>query len=152
MKIEEEIKQSKFKSEYQKATINILFTASWINNYNLQYLKPHGITGPQYNVLRILRGRLPELATINTIADRMIDPSSNASRIVDKLVEKGLAERIQHKEDKRIVNVAITEKGLEVLRTIDPAFEQIEKTRLGLNEEEAQMLNTLLDKIRTQQS
>ena len=93
MGIEHDIKQSKFRSEHQKAGINLMYTASFISNNNQHLLKGYGLTLPQFNILRILRGQYPKATTVNDLIDRMIDKSSNASRIVEKLRAKKLVER-----------------------------------------------------------
>src|SRR6187399_2817650 len=93
MSIEQDIKQEKFESEFHKAAVNILFTSGWLYNANATRLKPHGITPEQYNVLRILRGSHPKPIMLAEITCRMIDKSSNATRLVEKLRQKGLAKR-----------------------------------------------------------
>ncbi|RIJ33460.1 MarR family winged helix-turn-helix transcriptional regulator [Pontibacter oryzae] len=148
MKIEEEIKQSAFKNEYQKAYINVIFTSGYLEQAQSALFKPFGVTLPQYNVLRILRGQHPKPATISLIIERMLDKTSNASRIVDKLVAKDLVTRKQCPGDRRTVDVTITGKGLELLKQMDE-LEGGTGTGIGnLTEEEASQLNTLLDKIR----
>ncbi len=148
MKIEEEIKQSSFKSEYQKAYINMIYTAGWLELAQAALFKPFGVTLPQYNILRILRGQHPKPATISLLIERMLDKTSNASRIVDKLEAKGLVTRKQCPEDRRTVDVLITDKGLALLKEMDE-FEGGQKTGIAnLTEKEAQELNRLLDKIR----
>ena len=148
MNIEEEIKQQKFTTLSVKAGINILYTSSYINNHQSKIFKKFGLTGPQFNVLRILRGQLPNPATINLIIDRMLDKSSNASRIVEKLRLKNYIERVQCPEDRRAVNVKITEKGLDILKPLD----EMENVFFGglnnLNDNELTLLNELLNKIR----
>lgn len=149
MKLEDEIKQSKFKNEQLKAGINILYTASFLSNYQAKLFKPYGITGPQFNVLRILRGQLPNPATINLLIERMLDKSSNASRIVEKLRVKKFIERIQCPEDRRAVNVKITEKGMQLLAEIDAVEESFFGGLNNLSTEQAIKLNELLDQIRS---
>jgi DNA-binding MarR family transcriptional regulator len=148
MRLEEAIKQKSFKNEYQKAGVNIIYTASWLNLKHSKIFKSLGITGPQFNVLRILRGSHPKPATINEIIERMLDKSSNASRIVEKLRVKKLVKRIVCPEDRRAVNVGITKEGLSLLETMD---KDEEKLALGLDLlslEEVTLLNNLLDKLR----
>lgn len=150
MKLEEAIQQQRFISEHQKAHLNILYTASWLSQRTTSILKPYGLTWQQFNILRILRGRYPDPATVKLLTERMIDKMSNASRLVDKLLAKGLVERCTSKEDRRRVDVSITPDGLELL---DKASHDLE---LGLRFEdgnlsqpEAESLNELLDKLRT---
>lgn len=148
MGISEDIKQSHFKSEFNKAVINVIYTNSWLNQYQVGFFKRFDITTPQYNLLRILRGQYPNPATVNLLIERMLDKSSNASRIVDKLEQKGLVLRKQCSKDRRAVDVVITEKGLELLAEIDGALEEWENKLNNLSEEECATLNHLLDKMR----
>jgi len=149
MEIEKEIKQNiKFSSEYHKLTVNILYTASWLGVEHATKLKPFGLTTQQFNILRILRGQLPNPATINMLIERMIDKSSNASRLVDRLQEKGFVKRCTSESDKRSVNVQITEKGLITLKQIDELALSFDESLKTLSKEEAQELNRLLDKLR----
>lgn len=148
MRLEEEIKQKHFSSQYHKALVNIIYTNNWIASQQTDILKPHGITMQQYNVLRILRGQHPNPATIKLIKERMLDKMSDASRIVEKLRAKGLVERNICPKDRRNVDVMITPKGLELLKKID-AMEHLLEGRLStLDHEEVQNLNHLLDKLR----
>ncbi len=150
MGISDDIKQSKFKSELSKAFINIVYTNNWLAQRQVGVFKPYGLTAPQFNILRILRGQHPNPATINLLIDRMLDKSSNASRIVDKLESKGLVARKQCAADRRAVDVVITEKALNTLKEIDDAMQVWEQSNSNLSEEECLKLNLLLDKLRTQ--
>ena len=116
MELEKEIKQEKFRSERHKAVLNIIFSASWLKVLNTRRLKEFDISPEQYNVLRILKGQHPQPATINLLKERMLDRTSNASRLVEKLRSKGLVERRQCPEDRRAVDVLINAKGLELLK------------------------------------
>jgi len=149
MKIEQEIQQKKFKSPYQKAHINVLYTASWLSQHSMQVLKPYKISWQQFNILRILRGLHPEPATVKLLTERMIDKMSNASRLVEKLVQKGLVDRKDCLEDRRRVNVYINQRGLELLEKASRALENnLHEQMSYLTEEEAEELNRLLDKMR----
>lgn len=149
MKIEEEIKQKKFKSVYHKAHINVLFTASWLSQNSAHLLKPYKISWQQFNILRILRGMHPEPATVKLLTGRMIDKMSNASRLVEKLKQKGYVERRVCPSDRRRVDIEITEKGLEVLEGISRVMEEgLHQKMNRLSAEEAEQLNCLLDKLR----
>lgn len=149
MEIEKEIKQTvKFSSEYHKMAVNLLYTASWIDIQHTRLLKPFGLTPQQFNLLRILRGQHPKPATINMLIDRMIDKSSNASRLVDRLLAKKFVSRCTSENDKRSVNVTITAEGLEVLKQIDMQYHIMEAPMKNLTEKEAVLLNQLLDKLR----
>lgn len=146
--IEEEIKQPKFKSEFSKSIVNLMFTNGWIHQQQLSIFRPFGITTPQYNILRILRGQHPRPVTVNLLIERMLDKSSNASRIVDKLESKGLVERKQCLHDRRAVDVVISDEGLRLLSDIDYSMNQWEDRINNLSEEECRQLNRLLDKLR----
>ncbi len=149
MRLEDEIKQEKFKSEHQKLIINILFSYSWLNAKNVKRLQPFGISWQQFNVLRILRGQYPKSITNKSITERMLDKTSNATRLVDKLILKGLASREPNASDRRAVDVVITEEGLKLLEKIDKVeLEWIEDLN-QLTVEEAKELNRLLDKMRS---
>jgi len=148
MGIENDIKQKKFKSEYQKAGINLKFTVSQMDNDHYQLLKQYDLTAPQFNILRILRGQHPKATTVNDLIDRMLDKASNASRIVEKLRSKGMVERHVNSTDRRAVDVSITSIGLELLSKIDEVEDQFYFGVGKLNAEEAAILNQLLDKGR----
>ncbi|MBV6642465.1 MAG: MarR family transcriptional regulator [Cyclobacteriaceae bacterium] len=149
MGISEDIKQEKFRSELSKAIINVVYTNSWLNTRQTRLFKEYGLTMPQYNVLRILRGQHPKPATVNLLIDRMLDKSSNASRIVDKLEAKKLVIRKQCSNDRRAVDVLISDAGLQLLEQIDAKLDKWENQLIGLSEEECGQLNVLLDKLRT---
>jgi DNA-binding MarR family transcriptional regulator len=148
MEIGKEIKQSKFRSEYHKMLLNILFTSGWLSAKHSGTLKPFGISAQQFNLLRILRGQHPKPASVNLLIDRMLDKSSNASRLVEKLRLKKLAERTVCPEDRRAVNVIITQKGLDLLAELDKYEGAFLKDLKTLTEKEAEQLNHLLDKLR----
>lgn len=148
MKLEDEIKQSKFKDEYHKLAVNIFYTYGWLMNNNASLLKTHGLTPAQYNILRILRGQHPRAASINLLKERMLDKMSDASRLVERLRSKGLLERSQCSKDRRQVDVVITEAGLDLLAILDSEENKIEETLKTLSPEEADTVNNLLDKLR----
>ncbi|GCD77490.1 MarR family transcriptional regulator [Thermaurantimonas aggregans] len=148
MKLEDEIKQKTFPNEYSKASINILFTYSYVYVNIQRFLKKYGLTPEQYNVLRILRGHFPEPCTINTIQDRMLNKTSNASRLVDKLVAKKLVDRQQNAADRRHVDVIINKSGIQLLAELDKPVSELHKQIIHLTESEARFLNQLLDKLR----
>jgi len=148
MKIEDEIKQKQFKSEYHKATVNIIFTYNWLIKNQVEVLKPYGITLQQFNILRILRGQHPKPSTIKLMKERMLDRMSDCSRIVEKLRTKKLVERHLCEKDRRNVDVLITKKGLALLKKLDNSFAKLDKNLISLNEKELKLLNKLLDKFR----
>ncbi len=148
MEIGKEIKQGKFKNEHQKMLINILFTSGWLSAKHAFNLKPYCISTQQYNILRILRGQHPKPATVNLLIDRMLDKNSNASRLVEKLRLKKLIDSATCPEDRRAVNVVITQKGLDLLTELDKQEGTFLKELKNLSTEEAQHINFLLDKLR----
>ncbi len=149
MGIGEDIQQKVFESEYSKAIINVFFTNSWLMQKHQELFKTHNLTTAQFNVLRILRGQYPNPATVNLLIERMIDKSSNASRIVDKLENKNLVIRKQCSKDRRAVDVLISEKGLDLLAKIDEQLEKLQAQIRNLDESESKELNKLLDKLRS---
>jgi DNA-binding MarR family transcriptional regulator len=148
MKIEDEIQQKEFRSQMQKTLINIIFTANWLNLKFTQSLKHYDLSLPQFNVLRILRGQKGCPATVNGITERMLDKSSNASRLVDKLKAKGLVERRECPNDRRAVDVLITDKGLDLLKELDKEVSNMENNLTQLEQGEMKTLNNILDKLR----
>lgn len=149
MSLEDDIKQGKFHSEYNKIVVNLMYTSSWLHEQQGGIFKRYNLTGPQYNVLRILRGQKGKPATINLIIERMLDRMSNASRIVDKLEEKKLVARKQCANDRRAVDVVITKDGMDLLAEMDDHMKAWESSLKVISKEEANMLNNLLDKLRT---
>ncbi len=148
MSIEQAIHQKEFKDLYEKAIVNVLYTASWISYRQSMLFKSHGITMQQYNILRILKGQSPEPITVNQLIERMIDKSSNASRIVERLRLKGLLKREVCPEDRRRVDIFITDKGEKVLIAATEELKQMHTKSRKLNGEEVGRLNALLDKLR----
>ncbi|MBT0809892.1 MarR family transcriptional regulator [Litoribacter ruber] len=148
MKIEEAIKQKKFKDPYNKALVNMLYTNSYIVSHQGKLFKPYGLSPEQYNVLRILRGMHPEPVTVSTIQDRMLNKMSNASRLVEKLKQKELVRRSECPTDRRQVDITITEEGLKMLAELEEQVNQFNRQILQLDEQELDRLNDLLDKLR----
>ncbi len=148
MKLEEEIKQSKFRDEYHKLVVNIIYSANWLMAHHSKNLKPFDLTPEQFNLLRILRGQHPNPATVNLLIERMLNKMSNASRLVEKLRNKGLVERKTCKNDRRACDVLITTKGLDLLSVLDKSEKEWNSVVSHVTESEAKKLNDLLDKIR----
>jgi len=136
---------SKFPNEKVKALLNIKYTAGWLDQIGNELLKPHNISEQQYNILRILRGAGKEIS-VTEVKERMIQKSPNATRLMDKLCDKKLIERIRCENDRRVVYVKISKKGLELIKKINMSDFDIYLNRL--TESEAKTLNDLLDKIR----
>lgn len=149
MKIEQEIHQKAFRDEYTKAQINLMFTASWMDQRINAAIKKFRISWQQFNILRILKGMHPEPATVKLLTERMIDKMSNASRLVEKLKKKDLVYRMECPNDRRKVNVGITESGLDLVqKATDVVDGQVRECFKSLSEEEAVVFNELLDKLR----
>jgi DNA-binding MarR family transcriptional regulator len=149
MSLEEDIRQEHFINEYQKASINILFTGSWLYNINAGYLKKFGITPEQFNVLRILRGCYPKPMMLAEITGRMIDKSSNCTRLVEKLRQKGLVNRTICESNRRQVDISITDKGRQLLKKIDASQSDWIEVMSKISKTEAKELNRILDKLRS---
>lgn len=148
MSLEDDIRQEKFSSDYQKAAVNILYTGSWLYNINAAYLKKFDITPEQFNVLRILRGSAPRPMMLSEITQRMIDKNSNSTRLVEKLRLKLMVSREQCENNRRQVDIAITDKGLQLLKKIDLEQAAWEASLQKLTKAETKELNRLLDKLR----
>lgn len=149
MNIEETIKSNQTLGLQTKTAINLMYTSRIIEESVLQVLKEFDISTQQFNVLRILRGQKGIAANLSTVQERMIDKSSNTTRLVDKLVKKDLVKRQVCKNNRRKIELFITENGLSLLKTLDPITEQNNKLQLiKLSEKELETLNKLLDKLR----
>jgi len=137
--------KSKFENNKVKALLNIMYTANWIKSHQNDFFKTYGISPQQFNVLRILRGSNKALK-VQTIKERMIERSPNATRLMDKLCNKNLIQRIACPEDRRVVHIEITNEGLLLL---DDISKNLKKDLLDkLTDAEAKQLSDLLDKIR----
>ena len=147
MGIEKDIQQTNFRNEFQKMGINIIYTANWLNEKMGQILSTEDITQQQYNILRILRGSECPLSTLK-IRERMLDKMSDTSRIVDRLIVKDLVEKTACVKDKRLVDITVTKKGLQLLEKLDALNEQIDFILKGVSEKEATTINQILDKLR----
>lgn len=148
MRIEEEIQSTKFEDNYHKAVINLTYTYGWLNTVLRSEFEKYNLTLQQFNVLRILRGQYPKPATVNLIKERMLDKMSDASRIVDRLVQKGLVSRCTNNKDRRAVDIRISDIGLDILAKMDTEVKTKELFENNLTEEEAGKLSDLLDKLR----
>lgn len=136
---------SKFENNRVKALLNIIYTANWITSCQNEFFKDFGISPQQYNILRILKGAEGAL-NVQTIKDRMLERSPNATRLMDKLCAKNYIERLPSEHDRRVVKIAITKVGRDLLESIPKHFNQ--ELLKNLNEEEAKQLSDLLDKMR----
>jgi DNA-binding MarR family transcriptional regulator len=148
MGIEKEIQQETFANSYQKAMINVLFTYGWVIEKIKNFLSKEDITHQQYNILRILRGSFPKPLSTLQIRERMLDKMSDTSRIVDRLVIKSLVKKTTCPQDKRLVDVGITEKGQKLLKKLDAESDLIAEIMGNLSQNDAEMLSSLLDRLR----
>ena len=148
MKIEDEV-QSRFKDEKHKLLVNIHLTASRLGERLQLEMKQHNLTSTQFNVLRILRGQKQKAVSIGLIKERMIDRNSDVSRIIDRLLKKGLIERRENKADRRQKDVRISDKGMDLLAIIDKARDMHEDVFAHMSDDEIDTLNNLLDKARS---
>jgi DNA-binding MarR family transcriptional regulator len=148
VKIEDEIRQARFRNDHQKAIINLMYTAAWLGARQEDFFKPFGITPSQFNILRILRGQGGKSLTGAEIKERMLERNSDISRLLDRMVRKNFIIRSRCPNDKRATNISITKTGLSVLKEIDLAIDQNEKNFFKLNQGEARQLSQLLDKAR----
>ena len=148
VKLEQAIKSTKFKSEVQKAGLNILYTAWWLKTIMSKELKEYGLTHEQYNVLRILKGRFPDQMCVRDIACRMIEKSSNVPRIIDRLEVKKLVKRSTSAEDKRETVITITQAGINILDMTTTRIDNMYAKTVSMDENSAKTLNNLLEHLR----
>jgi len=149
MGINKDIRQEKFRNERHKAMVNILFTYGWVVERLKNFVSAEDITHQQFNILRILRGSHPTPISTLQIRERMIDKMSDTSRLVDRLLSKGLAKKVICKKDRRLVDVNITDKGLKLLQKLDESQDEMDSILSNLTEKEAAAVSKLLDKIRS---
>lgn len=146
MKIDEELK-SNFKSPQQRAIVNIRYTSNFLGNIQNHFMSSYDLSMAQFNILRILRGA-KDMINVNTVKERMIEKSPNTTRLMDKLIDKGLIERSRCTEDRRVVYVKISEQGLHLLAEMDKDLDINTLIQANLSDEEANTLSDLLDKVR----
>ncbi|MES2418729.1 MAG: MarR family transcriptional regulator [Bacteroidota bacterium] len=148
MELQKEVKNSKFENVFQQALVNIVYTCSWSNQKVKEILNPYDITQQQFNVLRILRGQFPHPCTINVLKSRILDKTSDVSRIVDRLIQKDYVNKNRSNRDKRAVDITISTLGLKLLKKLDHEIDFSSFIAPNLTTEEAVQLNVLLDKYR----
>ncbi|GAB4130011.1 MAG: MarR family transcriptional regulator [Raineya sp.] len=148
MKTIEEAIQSRFRNEKHKAIVNILYTAKCIESKIDSFIKPYQLTHQQYNILRIVRGAVGKPVSLKYIKERMLDKMPDASRVVDKLYQKNLLKRVECSQDRRSVDITITEKGLALLAQMDENAEKMDNLLDALQETELRSLNHLLNLAR----
>lgn len=148
MKIEDEIK-GRFRNEFQKGYINLVYTEKQLSYQFLQFLKTHGLSEPQYNILRVIRGaRTVNHVSIGYLKERMLDKNSDVSRIVDKLFDKNYITRKENSIDRRQKEISISKKGLALLSELDISEKKADSMLKNLTLDEVTELNRLLDKAR----
>lgn len=147
MTIEDEMKQSRFASSYEKLAFNLIYSNRWLEDFLKKRFSEQGLTMQQYNILRILRGSRPVPLSTLQIRERMIDKMSDTSRIVDRLLIKELVTKQTSKIDNRLVEVRITLKGLRLLKKLDEIDRQIAAHLGNITQEEAALVSDLLDKM-----
>ncbi|NCP21253.1 MAG: MarR family transcriptional regulator [Flavobacteriales bacterium CG_4_8_14_3_um_filter_35_10] len=150
MKTLEQELQTSFKNDFLKTRLNIHFTHNFLGNITQDLFKKYGLSPTQFNVLRILRGQHPKMANIGLIKERLIDRSSDVSRIVDRLVAKDLIHRSECPNDRRQKDVMISDKGLDLLSKMDSCEQQLDAKLQHLTPTELSQLNLILDKLRNQ--
>jgi DNA-binding MarR family transcriptional regulator len=148
MGIEKDIQQTKFHSARQKASINLIYTIGWMRDRTKAIFESEDITPQQFNILRILRGSFPQPLSTLQIRERMLEKMSDTSRIVDRLIAKGLVKKVTCKSDRRLVDVVIADKGKKLLERLDLRQEEMDNVLGNLSEEDANILSDLLDKMR----
>jgi len=149
IRIEKALQQKKpFSSAYEKVVVNLIFTNSWAKKELQSFFSQYDLTGQQYNVLRILKGANQALST-SDIRERLLEKMSDASRMVDRLEAKGLVEKMQCSQDKRLVDVSITKQGLKLIEKVSVADSIVETIAGSLTKKEAEQLSMLLDKLRS---
>jgi MarR family transcriptional regulator, 2-MHQ and catechol-resistance regulon repressor len=148
MGIDKDIQQSKFRNVHQKASINLIYTLGWMRDRTRHIFETEDITPQQFNILRILRGSFPQPLSTLQIRERMLEKMSDTSRIVDRLITKGLVKKLTCKKDRRLVDVIISDKGKKLLERLDTRQDEIDAVLGNLSEKDANLLSDLLDKIR----
>jgi DNA-binding MarR family transcriptional regulator len=149
VQIEDEIKQTKFLNEYIKLDVNLMFTASYLGNFKSEILRPYNISWQQFNILRILKGQHPNPASIKSLTERMVDKTSNASRLVEKLYRKGFVDRCTNNQDRRKADVILTKQGAKLLDECSKELETKLTLKIAaLTPEEASLTNQFLNKLR----
>jgi DNA-binding MarR family transcriptional regulator len=148
-RIEDEIRQEKFNNIHQKAVVNLIYTSNWLQSKQQEFFKTFGITGQQFNILRILKGQFPKSISGTEIKSRMLDRNSDVSRLLDRLAAKNLITKKTCPNDKRASDVLITSEGIALLNELNKVPNQ--DRVLSLSEDEARKLSDLLDKARAGQ-
>ncbi len=147
-RLEDEIKQKTFKSEKEKVLVNLIFTYNYFQHTFESLMNPFKITPQQYNILRILKGQYPNAISLKEIKNRMLDKNSDVSRVVERMRKKNILTRTTNPNNRRAVEIKITQQGITLLEKIAPQLENYHNTLVQLNDKELKLLNQLLDKLR----
>lgn len=147
-RIEDKLKVKKFTHEWHKATVNIVYTSNWINFLLEQRANQHNLTLQQFNVLRILRGQYPNPTKNILLRERMLSKTVDISRLVDRVVAKGLVSRKSSATDKRAVDLLITDKGLALLEKMEEEMMLTDVLPGNITEKQCEQLSKLLDRFR----
>ncbi|NLR89827.1 MULTISPECIES: MarR family winged helix-turn-helix transcriptional regulator [Flammeovirga] len=149
MKTIDEIIKTKFKDDRHRFIANMMYTSNWLQNSFVDFLKPYALSPQQFNILRILRGAKEKWVTMNDIKELMIEKAPNATRLSDKLLDKGLVDRKRADHDRRVVYLSITPAGLDLLAEIDKEESHLDKSNFdNITEEEAKICSHIIDKLR----
>ncbi|GAB3197549.1 DNA-binding MarR family transcriptional regulator [Pontibacter aydingkolensis] len=148
MNLEHEVGYKSFRNEWQKASMSILYTQGILYNTYENFFKQFGLTFQQYNALRILRDQYPKPVSTSFLREKLLDKMSDASRLVSRLSAKELVTVTQNPSDRRLVNILVSEKGLQVLESMDGFFPELDQKLHGITEDEAKTLYHLLSKLR----
>jgi DNA-binding MarR family transcriptional regulator len=146
--VEEELQQQQFRNDSERAFVNLIYTASWFQNRFQSFLKPFGLTPQQYNILRILKGQKDRAISLNAVKNRMLEPNSDTSRIIDRMVRKGLIERKACTQDRRQVDLTLTDTGTDLLQRVGYDIDPVIGSIHCLDRAEQQTLSEILDKLR----
>lgn len=148
MGIKEEIKQTKFKSPIQKAIVNIYYTANWLRDKQQHLFKKHNILPQHYNIIRIVKGKNPNPVSPSEIKDVMLDKGRDLTRLVDKLVSLKILERKLCDDNRRKMEITITQYGIDICNKVEQEMTMEMETKFNLSDEEGELLSDLLDKLR----
>ncbi|MDB5284738.1 MAG: response receiver sensor histidine kinase response regulator [Bacteroidota bacterium] len=133
--------------ERHKAVVNILYAANLIRKHQAKILERHNLSEPQFNVLRVLKRHFPKEVSINLVKEEIANKTSDVSRIIDRMVKSGLIHYFQNPHDKRVRNISITQKGVEVLTEMDKSANEMFLPDSYLPEEDARTVNQKLQKL-----
>ena len=139
----------KIRNEWQKASLNLLYTSGFLFNGYESFFKRYGLTTQQYNAIRILRDQYPNPISTSGLRDKMLDKMSDTSRLVSRLNAKGFVDVKQNPHDKRLVNIILSEKGHALMDSIEPDLVMLDGLLQDLNAEEAAVLSELLTRVRS---